>query len=271
MNQTIVAMQAATHSVLLRASVTVVAVSLLAGVIAGVVGFGGAVLLLPVLAFAVGERDAAIVLTVASLMGNASRAFFSRHDIQWEVVTKYCIGAIPCAAIGSFVFTKLDSEYLKVVFGIFLWGMVVARRWLLPKLGANANAYEKDEGEGFVMKLNHFIVLGALMGGLSGIVSTTGPINAPFYLLYGLTGGAYLGTEAVGAAIVHAVKMVFYRKLDAAPVHVIVQGFAVGCVLTLGSFVGKKIVDRIHDKRVFVVVVEAALVLSGALMVFLRF
>lgn len=53
------------------------------------------------------------------------------------------------------------------------------------------------------MKLNQFPLLGAIMGFLSAIVSTTGPINAPFYISYGLTQGAYLSTEALGTAGVH--------------------------------------------------------------------
>lgn len=44
----------------------------------GHTGFGGAVLLLPVLIAAVGARDAVVVLTVAQLAGNGSRVLFNR-------------------------------------------------------------------------------------------------------------------------------------------------------------------------------------------------
>ena len=50
---------------------------MLAATIAGVTGFGGAVLLLPVLVWAFGARDAVIVLTVAQLIGNGSRVFLT--------------------------------------------------------------------------------------------------------------------------------------------------------------------------------------------------
>lgn len=53
------------------------AAALLAATVAGVTGFGGAVLLLPVLVWAVGARDTVVVLTVAQLVGNGSRVLFT--------------------------------------------------------------------------------------------------------------------------------------------------------------------------------------------------
>ena len=44
-----------------------------------------------------------------------------------------------------------------------------------------------------------------LMLGLVVVVST-GPINAPFFLAYGLAKGAYLGTEAMGSLAIYAAK-----------------------------------------------------------------
>jgi len=57
-------------------------VALLASTIAGVTGFGGAVLLLPALVWAVGARDAVVVLTVAQLVGNGSRVLWGRSDLN---------------------------------------------------------------------------------------------------------------------------------------------------------------------------------------------
>jgi uncharacterized membrane protein YfcA len=55
------------------ASLVVGAVALVASTLAAVTGFGGAAVLLPVLVIAFGVRDAVPILTVAQLIGNASR------------------------------------------------------------------------------------------------------------------------------------------------------------------------------------------------------
>lgn len=48
--------------------------ALVASTLAGITGFGGAAVLLPVLTLALGVREAVPVLTVAQLIGNGSRA-----------------------------------------------------------------------------------------------------------------------------------------------------------------------------------------------------
>lgn len=53
--------------------VTLIASALAASGVAAVAGFGGAVLLLPVLVWVFGVRDAVPILTVAQCVGNGSR------------------------------------------------------------------------------------------------------------------------------------------------------------------------------------------------------
>ena len=52
--------------------------TLVAGTLSAVTGFGGAAILLPLLVAAFGVRDAIPILTVAQLIGNASRVCFNR-------------------------------------------------------------------------------------------------------------------------------------------------------------------------------------------------
>ena len=53
--------------------IAVIAAALVASILAAVAGFGGAVIMLPVLVWAVGIQDAIPILTVAQLIGNLSR------------------------------------------------------------------------------------------------------------------------------------------------------------------------------------------------------
>ena len=72
-----------------------VVASLVASVLSGVTGFGGAALLLPVLAMVYGVRDAIPILTVAQLVGNGSRAWFNRAEISYPVVRWFALGSVP--------------------------------------------------------------------------------------------------------------------------------------------------------------------------------
>lgn len=226
--------------------------ALAAGTLGGVVGFGSAVILLPLCNFLFGPRAAVPVLTIAALLGNLSRAGVSFREIDWKAVGLYLSGAVPAALAGSILFVKLEAQWLPALFGGFVIASVPARRW----------AKRND----LTMKAKHLPVLGAAMGFLSAIVSTTGPLNAPFFLSYGLVVGAYLATEALGAAGVHITKALVYGRFQVAETRELVAGLAIGACMIAGSYLGKKLVSRIEPAR-FIQVVEVLLIVSGAIMI----
>lgn len=78
-----------------EASLVVGAVALIASTLAAVTGFGGAAVLLPVLVIAFGVRDAVPILTVAQLIGNASRVWFNRRELDYRVVAWFALGGVP--------------------------------------------------------------------------------------------------------------------------------------------------------------------------------
>ncbi|MFN4113080.1 MAG: sulfite exporter TauE/SafE family protein [Sphingomonadaceae bacterium] len=228
------------------------AVALVAGTIGGVVGFGSAVILLPICAYVFGAAQAVAILTVAALIGNLSRAAFSWRETDWAAVRMYVLGAAPFAAIGAFIFVELDAALIHRLLGAFILLMIPARRW----------AARHD----MTIQRWHLLPLGAVMGLLSGVVGTVGPINAPFFLAYGLVKGAYLATEALGAAAVHLTKSAVYGRLAALDLETLAYGLVIGLALIAGSWAGKRIVMRL-DTPAFIRTVEVLLGASGILMV----
>lgn len=77
----------------LLATLAVAAVALAAATPSGVTGFGGAVVLLPVLVWTVGPLLAISILTVAQLYGNLARVGFNRREVDWRVAGRFCLGA----------------------------------------------------------------------------------------------------------------------------------------------------------------------------------
>lgn len=227
-------------------------VGIVAGAVAGVIGFGSAVLLLPVCNAVFEPLPSVGILTVAALIGNLSRAALWHKDVAWGVVWRYWAGGIPLAILGSLLLVKLDAKLLPLGFGLFLVALIPIRRWM-----------ERTDRK---MKLNHFPVLGAAMGFLSAIVSTTGPINAPFYISYGLTQGAYLGTEALGTAGIHLTKSLAYGKLASLDLNGLLAGLTLGICLLIGAAISKPLVNKLKKDK-YVVLVEVLLGVSGLMMI----
>jgi uncharacterized membrane protein YfcA len=220
----------------------------LASTVAAVAGFGGAVILLPVLVAIFGVRDAVPILTVAQLIGNGSRVWFNRHELVLEVVGWFSVGAVPLAFLGGLLFASAPLSALTRLLGAFL---------LLTALWRHLR-----QGPPRKPPLHGFVLIGAVFSFLSALLGSVGPLLAPFFLAYGLVKGAYIGTEALATVVMHVTKLVAYGGTAVLTFNSIWVGLALGLVMILGSLTGKRILDRLPE-RAFVIVIEAVLVLAG--------
>ncbi|MGH7306862.1 MAG: sulfite exporter TauE/SafE family protein [Candidatus Rokuibacteriota bacterium] len=225
-----------------------IAGAVLGSLVGGVAGFGAGIIMLPLVAWVLGVRATVPVLTVTMAIGNVARIWWSRGEVDRGVVVRFALGAIPATALGTAIYVGTPAEWFGRFVGVFLIASVPLRRILSTDF--------------FRMRLRHFPALGAVVGLLSGLVVTTGPLNTPFFLAYGLRRGAYVGTESVCAMVMHLSRgaaLARYALLTR-------ETFAVGAVLGLtmfaGSWFGRRLLDRMSD-RVFLGIVEVLLVLMG--------
>src|SRR5213594_3300604 len=80
----------------------VLVVGALAGsLVGGVAGFGTGIIMLPLVAWVLGLRSAVPVLTVTMALGNLSRIWWSRGDVDRAVVVRFALGAVPATALGT--------------------------------------------------------------------------------------------------------------------------------------------------------------------------
>ncbi|HEX6534014.1 MAG TPA: sulfite exporter TauE/SafE family protein [Gemmatimonadaceae bacterium] len=232
------------------ALVLVAAVAFVAATLAAVSGFGGAALLLPALVAVFGVRDAIPILTVAQLIGNGSRVWFNRREVDLAVVGWFAVGGVPLALAGGWLFARAPLAALTRLLGVFLILVVVWRR-VRP-------------GPPRRPPLRSFALIGAGASFLSALLGSVGPIMAPFFLAYGLARGAYIGTEALATVVMHVTKLVAYRQAAVLSGAAVLAGLALGPIMVAGSWMGKRIVDRMPE-RVFVAIVEVTLVAAGLL------
>src|SRR6201998_595125 len=225
-------------------------VAFIAALLAAVPGSGVAEVLLRMLVFVFGVREAIPILTVAQLVGNGSRVWFNRHELDLRVVGWFALGGVPMALLGGFLFAHAPLAALTRVLGAFLILIVVIRH--LPKLST------------FKPPLKSFALIGAASSFLSALLGSVGPLMAPFFLAYGLVKGAYLGTEALSTVGMHCSKLIAYRDSAVFPLHTILCGRLLGTYKVAGTFAGKRVVDLLPE-RVFVVIIDLTLLAAGVL------
>lgn len=236
----------------LAGTVLLLVAALPTAVLGGVVGFGTGLAMLPLVVWTIGVRASVPVLSMALLVGNVSRAWWSRDELDWRVIGAYSAGAVPLAVLGSLVYVGARLDWLARLMGLVMLLAVPLRRWL-----------ERGPRR---MRLRHFPALGAVTGFLSALVAAIGPVNTPFFLGYGLRRGAYVGTEAVCAAAVHVTKTLIYGRYALLTPEGGGLGLAVGAVMFAGAYLGRQVLERMSD-RAFVTAVEVLIVGLGLLFV----
>jgi uncharacterized membrane protein YfcA len=219
-----------------------------ASTLAAVAGFGGAAVLLPLLVLFFGVRDAIPILTVAQLIGNLSRVCFNRRELELRVVGWFALGGVPAALVGGFLFASAPLSFLTRLLGVFLIGVVLYRH-----IGKRTTRR---------LPLRAFAPIGAVFSFLSALLGSVGPIMIPFFMAYGLVKGALIGTEALATVVMHVTKLAAYGSTAVLTTTGVTIGLILGSIMIVGSFVGKKILDRLPE-RVFVALVEITLIVAG--------
>ncbi len=229
----------------------VLLLGLVAGTIGGIVGFGTSIMLMPALVLVFGPREAVPIMAIAAIMANASRVAAWWRELDWHVTAAYSATAVPCAALGARTLLTLAPGVVELALGMFFIAMIPLRRWMARQQ--------------WKLSLWHMSLVGAVIGFITGIVVTTGPINTPFFLAYGLVKGAFLGTEALGSLAVYAAKAVTFRSMDALPLEVGVKGLIIGSSLVAGAFIAKRFVTGL-DAAKFKNIMDGLLLFAGLTM-----
>jgi uncharacterized protein len=223
----------------------------LAATVSGAAGFGGALLLLPVLTLAVGAKAAVPILTVAQLLGNLSRAAFGWRDIHWRPALIFSVGMVPASVIGSRLFVDLSSGFILRLIGVFLLVVVALRHTRLGK-----------------RKTPEWLLgpAGVAIGFISAVAGSAGPLGAAVFLGLHLPAGAYVASEAVTAVLMHLTKSITYGRYAALSGGDLLRGLALGSSLVVGSWTGRKLIHRLPEKE-FALLVEILLAVSAVTLI----
>ncbi len=221
---------------------------LVSGTASGVVGTGSSIILLPILVYQFGPKQAVPIMAVAALMANVARVMAWWRDVDWRAFAVYSATGAPAAALGARTLLVLPPRLVDAALGAFFVLMIPARRWL--------------ERHHFRLRLWQLAIAGAVIGFITGIVISTGPLSVPAFLAYGLIKGPFLGTEGMSAVALYITKVATFRGLGALPLPAIVQGLIIGSSVMAGQFVGKAVVLRM-SMQTFRYVLDAMLLCSG--------
>lgn len=176
---------------------TYLGVGLMAGILAGLLGIGGGLVIVPMLVYcltrqaippafimhiALGTSMASIIFTSIS----SFRAHHKRRAVHWDVVRRIVPGILVGTFLGSCLASRLPSNFLKGFFVAFLF--YVALQMLLDKKPAPSRDFPGQAG---------MFGVGGVIGVVSSLVGIGGgTLSVPFMIWCNLAVHHAIGTSA---------------------------------------------------------------------------
>ena len=231
--------------------------------ISAVLGMGGGIILLGIMAIMIPEGYAVVALHgIIQLVSNFTRSFVFRQHIKKDIIRQYLPGAILGLSLSALIIFilitlfQVDSakeikiDFLKPLIGIFILWFLFGRR---PQ--------PKDDHP-------NFFGVGLESGLTTVFIGATGPLIAPFFLKGKLTKETIIANKAICQAISHAGKIplfIFFFQFDyLAEVEVL---FPLIIAVFIGTNLGKQILAFIPEK-VFQLLFRGALTVIAIKLIF---
>ena len=220
----------------------------LAEVIGTMAGFGSSTVFLPLALLFFDFKTALVLTAFLHIFGNINRIGFFRHGIDRRLVRLFGLPSVAATVLGAVLVPFIPQQILKTILGYFLVGyagLSLAKETL--KFGA---AWENA------------VAGGLLSGFFAGLIGTGGALRGAFLTAFNLPKNKYIATAAAIALAVDVTRIPVYLKLgflDSKYTAYLLPLFAVALA---GSWVGKKMVDRI-PQRIFMKLVLLAILAVG--------
>ncbi|NKB19284.1 MAG: TSUP family transporter [Alphaproteobacteria bacterium] len=143
-------------------------VAMFNGMIHGYTGFGGALIIIPVLTFLFGPVEAIGMVMIITIFGAAQLARETVHLVRWRELVPICIGITAFTPVGAWFLYYIDPEIVRRSMGGFvvLFALILMSGWSYRgKRGALPSA-----------------LVGMTAGGINGLTGVGGPPLGLYFL-----------------------------------------------------------------------------------------
>lgn len=225
--------------------ITLIIVGFFAGALSGSVGFGGGMVLLPVITYFYGVEVAVPVSTIAQMLSNLSRSAMGWKEIRWASVGRFLLTAAPLTALGALGFALIDKRLMTIGLCIFLIVFSIMKlrgKMHLPESRAT------------------MLVGGGLTGLLNGMLGISGPLSSAVFLSLNLSPVSYIASEATAAAVMHVVKALTYNQFGLMNGYIFLNGLFIGAAMIGGNVLAMRLI-RLAEKKLYQRIVACIMIL----------
>ena len=224
-------------------------------VIRGFTGFGGALLMVPLLGLIWEIRLVIVVVAVIEMIAGSMLAFMGRKSVDRATLIPILIWSIIGLAGGSLLLATLPIAWIARILGvvtIFIGIVSLTKRIAVP--------VRPGRSRGVLTS-----VVGLVAGVLHGLLGTSGPVIVP-YLQRTLPAPQQMRSTLLAYFIVlEVLRLGGYVQLGIASIEAFERGLLLAPVAIVGSLIGSRLHVQVSDE-VFRVAVSVLLIVSGMLL-----
>lgn len=235
--------------------------ALLTSILSGIIGMGGGILMLAAMLSFLSHGETIPVHGAVQLASNGTRLLAFLNHVNWRVVGKFALGAVPGTLIGGAILwwwrkdnIEPTEPYIKILIGLYVLVMGFAR--------SNNNAADDQPPQKPTEK--GFFLFGCLAGTLGLTVGAIGPLIAPLFIRNRFAKQEVVATKSVCQAIIHALKIPVFLAgglVDYGKFGVLL---VILCLMAIpGTLIGRRIHDRV-DEAMFLKLYKLAMLLAGS-------
>lgn len=223
-------------------------VAFLSEIIGTIVGFGSSTIFLPFALILVDFKTALVLVAIFHIFGNLSRVSFFRYSLDKKILIQFGIISVFLTIIGALFIPYIPQDLLKGILGIFLITYSILLIW--------------KENFKVLPTLSNTLIGGGLSGLFAGLIGTGGALRGIFLAGFGLSKEKYLASSAAIALAVDFTRVPIYLS----------QGFLTRSfywyilvllpIAFIGSYFGKKVVDKIPQNKFKKVVLIVILIIG---------
>lgn len=205
--------------------------------IAGMIGFGGGMLLIAILPNFLSPSLIIPVHGVTQLASNSSRMFFSLSHVRWSLLPKFLAGSLVGMLLFGLFLSNISFEYVPAAIGTYI----------LLNLWSQRFAH-------FIRRYESYYLIGFLQTGLGLIVGAVGPLSLSVLTKQLKSNNEVIATSSMFLTLSHLAKIPVYAAVSSdlvSNMNLIVY-MVIGSIL--GSFIGTKVRFKAGNNKIILVI-----------------
>lgn len=215
--------------------IAAIGIALIAGVVHGYSGFGGALLMVPTLSLFIVPAEAVAVTLIGAIIGQFALARAAMPEVQWNECGPFLLGAIVLMPVGTWVLATSDAQTLRRIVGAttLIASAILMTGW----------AYRGTRGA----------IAAAAFGSLSGIVNGATGQGGPLAVAYFIAAPTGPVVQRANIIIAIAVQVVATLVLIAVSGVLTTKVLLLGLVMSapnwLGTWLGNRLFSLIPQQN----------------------